>query len=238
MLIADRFRRPGPPKEIRYVCQVCVGVADVEEGLGGALGCAYDLDADALLALEVLDGLDIVAVARDEDVGVGVFCEAHHVHDDAYVPVALVRDRPLPVRGQGLVHYERLGSYLVAELVEVVDEGARRGRPLPLFGLLFLDDVEGGPQELPVSDGRREEPVVVEDALVVVLDRVVEIRPVDEDGHPLCGSPLHHARILAEIIACPYKSACLPGARTALISMGRVAWAVKRRERARTSRSA
>src|SRR5918997_6121600 len=166
MLIADRFRWPGPPKEIRYVCQVCVGVADVKEGLGGALGRAYDLDADAFFALEVLYGLDVVSVARDEDVGVGVPCEAHHVHHYAYVPVALVRDGPLAVRGQGLVHHERLGAYLVAELVEVVDEGARRGRPLSLIGLLLLDDVEGCPEQLPVTDGRREEPGVVEDALV------------------------------------------------------------------------
>src|SRR5215207_2551695 len=146
MLIADRFRRPGPPEQIRYVCQVCVGVADVEEGLGGALGRAYDLDADAFFALEVLDGLDVVSVARDEDVSIGVPCEAHHVHHDAYVPVAFMRDRPLPVRGQGLVYHERLGAYLVAELVEVVDEGARRGRTLSLIGLLLLDYVESGPQ--------------------------------------------------------------------------------------------
>src|SRR5215213_2538463 len=109
MLIADSlFRRPGSPKQFRYIDQVGVGVAGVEEDLGGTLGRAYDLDADAFLALEVLDGVDVVAVARDEDVGVGVDGEAHHVDDDAYVPVALVRDRPLPVRGQGLVYHERL----------------------------------------------------------------------------------------------------------------------------------
>src|SRR5215204_2150406 len=119
-------------------------VADVEEGLGGALGGAYDLDAEAFLALEELDGLHVVSVASDEDVGISVPCAAHHVHHYAYVPVALVRDGPLSVRGQGLVHHERLGAYLVAELVEVVDEGARRGRPLCLIGLLLLDDVESG----------------------------------------------------------------------------------------------
>src|SRR5215212_11953410 len=101
MLIADSFRRPWLPKQIRDVGQVRVGVADVEKGLGGALGRAYDLDADALFALEVLDGLDVVPVAGDEDVGVGVPCEAHHVDDDAYVPVALVRDRSFSFRGQG-----------------------------------------------------------------------------------------------------------------------------------------
>src|ERR671912_24875 len=237
MLIADRFGRPWPPKEIRYVCQVCVGVADVEEGLGGALGRAYDLDADAFFALEVLDGLHVVSVARDEDVGIGVPCEAHHVHHDAYVPVALVRDRPLPFRGQGLVHHERFGAYLVAELVEVIDEGPRRS-PLSLLGLLLLDDVESSPEELPVPDRRREEPGIVEDAFVVVLDRVVEVRPVDEDGHPLCTSPFHHARILTENIACPYKTGGLPGTRTTLISIGRSASTLERREQARTSRPA
>src|SRR5215213_9917738 len=136
MLIADSFRRPWLPKQIRDVGQVRVGVADVEEGLGGALGRAYDFDADALLALEVLDGLDVVPVAGDEDVGVGVPREAHHVYDDAYVPVALVRNRSFPFWGQGLVHHERLGAHLVAELVEVVDEGPRRG-PLSLLGLLL-----------------------------------------------------------------------------------------------------
>src|SRR5215218_9470833 len=146
MLIADSFRRPWLPKQIRDVGQVRVGVADVEEGLGGALGRAYDFDADAFFALEVLDGLHVVSVARDEDVGIGVPCEAHHVHHDAYVPVALVRDRPLPFGGQGLVYHEWLGAYLVAELVEVVDEGARRGRSLSLIGLLLLDDVESGPK--------------------------------------------------------------------------------------------
>src|ERR671921_1424355 len=191
MLIADSlFRRQGPPKQLWYVCQVRVSVADVEEGLGGALGRAYDLDADALLALEVLDGLDVVPVAGDEYVGVGVPCEAHHVYDDAYVPVALVRDRSFPFRGQGLVHHERLGAHLVAELVEVIDEGPCRG-PLSLLGLLLLDDVESSPEEPPVPDGRREQPGIVEDAFVVVLDRVVEVRPVDEDGHPLCTSPFH-----------------------------------------------
>src|SRR5215213_7752893 len=122
MLIADSFRRPWLPKQIRDVGQVRVGVADIEEGLGGALGRAYDLDADALLALEVLDGLDVVPVAGDEDVGIGVSCETNHVDDDAYVPITLVRDRPLTFRGQGLVYHKRLGAYLVAELVEVVDE--------------------------------------------------------------------------------------------------------------------
>src|SRR5918999_4585546 len=238
MLIADRFRLLWPPKQIRYVCQICVGVADVEEGLRGALGCAYDLDADALFALEVLDSLDVVSVARDEDVGISVPCKAHHVHHDAYIPVALVRDRPLPIRGQGLVYHERFGAYLVAELVEVVDEGARRGRPLSLVNLLLLDDVESDPKQLPVSHGRREEPGVVEDALVVVLDRMVEVSPVDEDGHPLCSSPFHHARILAENIACPYKVGGLPGTRTTLISIGRSVSALERSEQARTSRPA
>src|ERR671920_14149 len=238
MLIADRFRRPGPPEQLRYVCQICVGVADVEEGLRGALGCAYDLDADALFALEVLDSLDVVSVARDEDVGIGVPCEAHHVHHDAYVPVALVRDRPLPVRGERLMYHERLGAHLVAELVEVVYEGARRGRPLSFVGLLLLDDVESGPKELPVSHGRREEPGIVEDTFVVVLDRVIEVGPVDEDGYPLCASPFHHARILAENIACPYKVGGLPGTRTTLISIGHSAATLERSERTRTSRPA
>src|SRR5215211_4117468 len=238
MLIADRFRRPWPPEQLRNICQVRVGVADIEEGLGGALGRAYDLDADTLLALEVLDGLDVVPVAGDEDVSIGVSCETHHVYDDAYVPVALVRDRPLTFRGQGLVYHERLGAYLVAELVEVVDEGSRRVRPLSIIGLLLLDEVESRPEELPVPDGRREEPGVIEDAFVVVLDRVVKVRPVDEDGDPLCGSPFHHGRILAEHIACPYKVGGLPGTRTALISTGRSALTLERSERARTSRSA
>src|SRR5215213_2486745 len=189
MLLADSlFRRPGPPKQLRYIGQVGVGVAGVEEGLGGTLGRAYDLDAEAFLALEVFDGVDVVAVARDEDVVVGVGGEAHHVDDYAYVPVALVRDRPLPARSQGLVYHERLGAHLVAELVEVVDEGARRRRPLRLVGLLLLDYVEGGPEKLPFPNGCREESGVVEDALVVVLDRMVEVGPVDEDGNPLCGS--------------------------------------------------
>src|SRR5215212_10610023 len=131
MLIADRlFRRPRLAKEVRYVHEVGVLVADVEESLGGALGGAYDLDADALLALQVLDGLHVVAVAGDEGVGVGVVREAHHVHHDAYIPVALVRDRPLALGSEGLVNYERLGAYLVAELVEIVDEGAGRGGTL------------------------------------------------------------------------------------------------------------
>src|SRR5215210_3723068 len=147
MLIADSlFRRPGPPKQLRDIGEICMRVADVEEGLGGALGRAYDLDAETFFALQVLDGLDVVPVTRDEDVGVGVPGEAHHVDHDAYIPVSLVRDGPLPFRGQGLVHDERLGAYLVAELVEVVDEGARRGRRLSLVGLLLLDDVEGGPK--------------------------------------------------------------------------------------------
>src|SRR3712207_8974509 len=47
-------------------------------------GGAYDLDADALLALEVLDGLDVVPIARDEDVGVGVIREAHHVRSEEH----------------------------------------------------------------------------------------------------------------------------------------------------------
>ena len=62
--------------------------------------------------------------------------------------------------------------------------------------------------------------------------------PIDEDGHPLCGSPFHHARILAENIACPYTVGGLPGIRTALISMGRSALTLERSEQARTSRSA
>ena len=72
-----------------------MGVAGVEERLGGALGGTYNLDSEAFIALEVLDDLDAVAVAGDEDVGVGVGGEAHHVHDDyADVPVVLVGDRP------------------------------------------------------------------------------------------------------------------------------------------------
>src|SRR5829696_5837008 len=237
MLIADSLWRPGRPEQLWYVCQIRVGVADVEEGLGGALGRAYDLDADAFFALEVLDGLYVVPVAGDEYVGVSVPCEAHHVYDDAYVPVALVRDCSFPFRGQGLVHHERLGAHLVAELVEVVDEGPCRGS-LSLLGLLLLDDVESSPEELPVSDGRREEPGVVEDAFVVVLDRVVEVSPIYEDGHPFCTSPFHHARILTENIACPYKTGSLPGTRTTLISIGRSTSTLERSERARTSRPA
>src|SRR5215204_1446537 len=239
MLIADSlFRRPRAPKQLRDIGEVCMRVAGVEEGLGGALGRAYDLDADAFLTLEVLDGLDVVSVAGDEDVGVGVPREAHHVDHDAYIPVSLVRYGSLPFRGQGLVHHERLGAYLVAELVEVVDEGARRCRHLSLVGLLLLDDVKGGPKQLPVSDGRREEPGVVEDAFVVVLDRMVEVSPIDEDGHPFCTSPFHHARILTENIACPYKTGGLPGTRTTLISIGRYTSTLERSERARTSRPA
>src|ERR687898_2691540 len=134
-MIAGRFLWAVTPEEIGNVRQVGVGVTDVQEGLGGALGRAYDLDADALFALEVLHGLDVVPVAGDEDVSIGVSCEAHHVHHYAYIPVTLVRDRLLPVWGQGLVHHERLGAYFVAEFVEVVDEGTRRGRPLSLLGL-------------------------------------------------------------------------------------------------------
>src|ERR671910_859730 len=97
MLIADSLLRwSGPPKQIWNVGEIRVRVAVVEEGLGGTLGRAYDLDADAFLALEVLDGLDVVPVAGDEDVGVRVGGEAHHVYDDAYVPVALVGDGLLP----------------------------------------------------------------------------------------------------------------------------------------------
>jgi hypothetical protein len=58
--------------------------------------------------LEVLDGLDVVAVAGDEDVGVSVVGETHHVDNDAYVPVALVRNYALPVGGEALVDDERL----------------------------------------------------------------------------------------------------------------------------------
>src|ERR671921_1670759 len=238
MLIADSLFRTGPAKQLGDICEVGVGVADVEEGLGGALGRAYDLDADAFLALEVLDGVYVVSVPGDEDVGIGVGGEAHHVDDDAYVPVALVGDGLLPRGGKCFVHDERLGAYLVAELVEVVDEGARRGRALRLLGLLLLDDVERCPQELSVPDGRGEKPGVVQNALVVVLDRVVEVGPVDEHGDPFCGSPFHSARILAEIIACSYERHSLPGQLLAIISISRLAWALERGEAARNSRSA
>src|SRR3712207_24781 len=68
-------------EEVGDICKVGVQVADVEEGLRGTLGRADDLEADTFLALEVLDGFDVVAVAGDEDVDVGVVGEAHHVHD-------------------------------------------------------------------------------------------------------------------------------------------------------------
>src|ERR687893_938294 len=87
--VVDRFRRPRLPEEVRDIGEVGVLVAEVEERLRGTLGGAYDLHADALLALEVLDGLDVISVAGDEDVGVGMTREPHHVHDDAYIPVAL-----------------------------------------------------------------------------------------------------------------------------------------------------
>src|SRR3712207_9579302 len=64
----------------------------------------------------------VVAVAGDEDVDVGVIGQAHHVDDDAHVPVALVGDDALPVGREALVNDERLGAYLVAELVQVVDK--------------------------------------------------------------------------------------------------------------------
>src|SRR3954465_14483630 len=97
MLVADRFRCPRAPKQVRNVAEIGVDVADVEQGLGGTLAGADDLDAQALLALEVLDGLDVVAVTGDEDIDVSMLGETHHVDDDAHIPVALVGYDALPV---------------------------------------------------------------------------------------------------------------------------------------------
>jgi anti-sigma B factor antagonist len=58
---------------------------------------------------------------------------------------------------------------------------------------------------------------------------VVQVRPVDEDSHPLSGSPLHHARILAENASYPYKTGGLPNAGTALISGSQIARAQEER---------
>src|SRR5919199_6461431 len=100
MLIIESFRRRESPEQIRYVSEVGVLVANVEEGLGGTLGRAYDVAADTLFPLQVLDGLNIISVAGDEDVGVGVLRETHHVDDDAYIPIPLVRDGPLALGGE------------------------------------------------------------------------------------------------------------------------------------------
>ena len=140
-----------------------MGVADVQQSLGGALTGADDLDSQAFLALEVLDGLDIVSVAGDEDVGVSVVGEAHHIDDDAHVPVTLMGYDALPIGREGLVDDERLRAHLIAELVEVVDEGAGRARSF--VRLLLLNDIKGGAQELPIANGGGEENTVIEDAL-------------------------------------------------------------------------
>src|SRR5215212_1128849 len=113
-MIADRSRRSRPPEQVR-------GVADVEQGLGGAWGGANDLHTQALLALKVLDSLNVVAVAGDQYVGIRAFGEAHHINDYPDVPVAFVGDRLLTFGGEGLVHDERLGAHFVAELIEVID---------------------------------------------------------------------------------------------------------------------
>src|SRR4028118_977702 len=143
-------------KQLWYVGEVRVQIAGVQQGLGGALGRAYYLDAEALLALEVLAGLHVVAVAGDEDVGVGVGRQAHHVHHYPHVPVTLVGDGALAVQGDGLVDLEGFGANLVAELVEVVDEGAGRWGALGVAGRLVADYVEGGAEEPAVADGRFE----------------------------------------------------------------------------------
>src|SRR5215210_4482356 len=183
-MIAERSRRTRPPEQIWDVAEICVGVADVEQSLGGAWGGADDLDAQAFLALEVLDGLDVIAVAGDEHVGIRAVGEAHHVNDYPDVPVALVGDRLLTFGGEGLVDDERLGAHLVTELVEVVDKGAGAGGSAgssAVVRLLLLDDVEGGAQELAVANSGGQEDAVIEDALEVALYGVVEVRPVDED---------------------------------------------------------
>ena len=75
-----------------------------------------------------------------------------------------------------------LRAYLIAKLVEVVDEGAGAGC---LVRLLLLDYVEGSTQELTTADGGGEEHAVVEYALIVALNGMVEVRPVDEDSNLL-----------------------------------------------------
>src|SRR5919112_3573528 len=183
-MIADRSGRSRPPEQVRDVAEVGVGVADVEQGLGSARGGANDLHTQALLALKVLDGLDVVAVAGDQHVGIRAFGEAYHIDDNPDVPVALVGDRLLTFGREGLVDDERLGAHLVAELVEVINKGAGAGSPAgssAVVCLLLLDDVEGGAQELAVADGGSQENAIIQDALVVALYGMIEVRPVDED---------------------------------------------------------
>src|SRR5918995_322434 len=128
-MIADRSRRPRPPEQVRDVAEVGVGVADIEQSLRGARGGANDLHTQALLALKILDGLDVVAVAGDQHVGIRAFGQAHHIDDYPDVPVALVGDRLLTLGREGLVDDERLGAHLIAELIEVIYEGASAGSP-------------------------------------------------------------------------------------------------------------
>src|SRR5215210_5354966 len=216
-MIAERSRRTRPPEQIWDVAEICVGVADVEQSLGGAWGGADDLEAQTFLALEVLDGLDVIAVAGDEHVGSRAVGEAHHVDDYPDVPVALVRNRLLAFGREGFVHDERLGAHLVAKLVEVVDKGAGAGGSAgssagssAVVRLLLLDDVEGGAQELAVANSGGQEDAVIEDALVVALYGVVEVRPVDEDRdlfHCVRTShDSHNVRMLPEKETCKDRS--------------------------------
>jgi len=76
--------------------------------------------------------------------------------DYADVPVVLVGDSPAAVEGGCLVDLEGFGAHLVAELVEVVDERARRVGVLGVVRSLLLHDVEGRAQELAAADGRFE----------------------------------------------------------------------------------
>ena len=76
--------------------------------------------------------------------------------DYADVPVVLVGDSPAAVEGGYLVDLEGFGAHLVAELVEVVDERARRVGVLGVVRSLLLHDVEGRAQELAAADGRFE----------------------------------------------------------------------------------
>jgi hypothetical protein len=90
-----------------------------------------------------------------------------------------VGDDALPIGREGLVDDERLRAHLIAELVEVVDEGAGAR---DFVRLLLLDDVEGCAQELPAARGGGEKDAIVKDAFVVAFYGVVQVRPVDEDG--------------------------------------------------------
>ena len=126
----------------------------------------------------------VVTVAGDQDVGVGVVRQTHHVHDDADVPVALVVDAPLSLRAKGLVDEEGFGADFVAEPVQVVDERAGRGGS-GVVRLLLLYYVEGRAQQLTTVRGGGEQHPVVEDSLEIVLDGVVEVRAVHEDHDAL-----------------------------------------------------